>query len=121
VAAVLIVDDDPQTQDYLKTLLDKAGYKVLLADDGESAMEMVVEHQPDLVLLDIMMPGAHGYSVCNRIKSNDITKRIKVIFLTAKSFPADKRQADQVGADGYLVKPVASEDLLKSLREHLGE
>lgn len=113
---ILVVDDDPQAQEYLRDVLEKAGYRVSIAEDGRKALRMVVEQRPDLVLLDIMMPEVHGYSVCHQIKSNEATKGTKVVFLSAKSFPADRRQAEQVGADGFITKPISSQELLEALR-----
>jgi CheY-like chemotaxis protein len=118
---VLIVDDDEPTRDFMKQLVDSLGYKVLWAADGQAAMDIAVQSQPDLMLLDVMMPEKHGYSVCHSIKTDAVLKRIKVVFLTSKAFPADRRQAQEVGADDYIAKPVTRDQLGAVLKQHLGE
>lgn len=117
---ILIVEDDLNTQEFLKQVVEGAGYRVTLVGDGQAAMEAAIRTQPDLMLLDIMMPEMHGFAVCHRVKSDEALKRIKVVILSSKSFPADRRQADQAGADDYLSKPVTREALLIALRTHVG-
>ena len=117
---VLIVEDDLATQDLLRQMVAGEGYHVLVAGDGKTAFEAVVQSQPDLVLMDIMMPEMHGFAVCQKIKADELLKRTKVIFLSSKSFVADRRQAEQVGADDYLAKPVTPDQLAEALRRHLG-
>ncbi len=116
---VLIAEDDESTQELLKHIVAGAGYAVTTASDGQSALKAILNTQPDLVVLDIMLPEVHGYSVCHQIKSNDILKTIKVLMLSAKAFPADRRQAEEVGADGFMSKPVNASELLEKIKSLL--
>lgn len=116
---VLIADDDESTQELLKHIVSSAGYDVATASDGQAALKAVLNIRPDLVLLDIMLPEVHGYSVCHQIKSNELLRNIKVIMLSAKSFPADRRQAQEVGADAFLSKPINPSELVDRIKSFL--
>lgn len=102
---VLVADDEPDTLEMLRILLEKKGHEVLTATNGREAIDGVVNYQPDLVLLDIMMPEVDGSAVCQHIKRNDLLKRIKVILYTAKEKARGRELAKKAGADGYLDKP----------------
>ena len=112
---VLIAEDDDVTREMLRFIMQSAGYNVLTAADGKITLDEVVNHQPDLVLLDVMMPEVHGYSVCHKIKSDKVLNKIKVVFLTAKSFLADRRQAQSVGGDAFISKPVDPPVILETV------
>lgn len=102
----------------LGILVERLGFEVLTAKDGREAIEKVIDIQPDLVLLDIMMPEVDGSAVCRRIKSNDLLKRIKVILYTAKERVQGKEIAKKVGADAFIPKPfepVLLSDTIKDL------
>lgn len=119
MARILVADDDDNTLETLKAILESAGHKVELARDGQVALNAAIQAPPDLLLLDIMMPEIHGFSVCHKIKSEPALKGIKILILSSKSFPADRRQAENVGADGFLSKPVEPADLLKKINSLL--
>ncbi|HOW27556.1 MAG TPA: response regulator [Elusimicrobiota bacterium] len=121
MAKILITEDDESTRDLLKHIIESAGHTVTTAADGKQGLSAVVNDQPDLVVLDVMLPEVHGYSVCHQIKSNEILKNIKVMILSAKSFPADKRQAEEVGADAFLSKPPDPSELLATIQRLLNE
>lgn len=115
MAKILVADDDENVVEPLKIILEHAGHQVRVASDGKAALEAAIAMPPDLVLMDIMMPEMHGFMVCHEIKSHAALKGIKVLILSSKSFPADRRQAENVGADGFLSKPVQPEDLLAKI------
>lgn len=112
---VLIVDDEPNILLSLEFLMKKEGYYVFIARDGEEAFEILNREQPDIVLLDIMMPKVDGYQVCEFIKNNSFTAQTKVIFLSAKSKEVDVEKGYSVGADLYISKPFSTRDLVKKV------
>ncbi len=116
MANILVVEDDDSTREFLLHILGAAGYKVREAADGKAGLEAVARETPDLIVLDIMLPEVHGYSVCHQVKNNPATRHVKVLMLSAKSFAADRRQADEAGADGFLAKPVNTQDLLHHIK-----
>ncbi len=109
---IMIVDDIEENLQLLATHLFQHGYEVALAESGFSALELLQEVQPDLILLDIMMPGMDGVETCQQIKSNDTYKDIPIIFLTAKTDEDSVLNAFDVGAVDYLTKPVRIQELL---------
>ncbi|MBA3534862.1 MAG: response regulator [Ardenticatenales bacterium] len=118
-ADVLVVDDTPANLRVLITLLSEHGYQVRPAPSGKLALQAVESKKPDLVLLDVMMPGMDGYEVCARLKSNDETKEIPVIFLSAADETLNKVRAFALGAVDYITKPFQAEEVLVRLRTHL--
>lgn len=116
---VLIVDDDPGSIQILSRLL-MPEYGVRVAKNGEKALEIILsEERPDLILLDVMMPGMDGYEVCRRIKCNPETQDIPVIFLTAKSKTRDEEMGFDLGAVDYMTKPVSPSVALARVATHL--
>ena len=111
----LIVEDDPDITTLLTYILKKEGFTVTSVSDGETALSIVNEFKPDVVLLDLMLPKINGFEVCHRIKENIKTKDIKIVVVSAKNYHADINRAKKLGADEYLVKPFAKEDLIKIL------
>lgn len=111
---ILIVDDDRRITAMLRRGLAFAGYRPLTANDGEEALSMVLQDEPDLVILDIMMPGLDGWEVCRRLRSGG--SGIPVLMLTAKDEVQDRVKGLDLGADDYLVKPFALEELLARVR-----
>lgn len=103
---IMVVEDEQTTRRMLSFNLKQQGYDVVEAEDGDKAYETVVSEQPDLILLDIMMPGDNGFKVCERIRANPEFKDTPIIMLTARAGPADKKFAFKAGADDYLTKPV---------------
>jgi CheY-like chemotaxis protein len=115
----LVVEDDEATRELLKHVLTGAGHDVRTAEDGQLGLDAVAKEAPDLILLDIMLPEVHGFSVCHQVKSDPATKSVKVLMLSAKAFTADRRQAEEAGADGFLAKPVNPTELLQAIQNLL--
>lgn len=116
---ILVVDDEDHIRRILKFQLEKHGYRVVLAENGEVALEIVRRESPDLILLDLMMPRIDGFETCRRIRQNFQTSQIPVIILTAKSELPDKIKGLQDGANDYLIKPYSNEELLLRVRNVL--
>jgi DNA-binding response OmpR family regulator len=106
---VLVADDDPLIQRLVRTHLDRAGFRVLSAADGEEALDVAVAEQPDLIVLDLMLPKLDGFEVCKRIREFSL---VPVVMLTARGEQVDKLRGFEVGADDYLTKPFAPPELL---------
>lgn len=119
MAVILIVDDEEPIQELLKFNLEKEGYEVLLADDGPTALKIIEEKRPDLVILDVMLPGMNGLEVCNQLRQNSNVREIPVIMLTAKAEEIDKVLGLELGADDYLTKPFSPRELLARIRARL--
>ena len=116
---ILVVDDEDHIRRILKFQLEKHGYRVVLAENGEVALELVRRENPDLILLDLMMPRIDGFETCRRIRQNFQTSQIPIIILTAKSELPDKIKGLQDGANDYLIKPYSNEELLLRVRNVL--
>jgi len=117
--SILIVDDNPNNLEVLARILTDFGYQVAVALDGETAIEQVEYYQPDLILLDIMMPGIDGFETCRRLKANLLTAEIPIIFLTALSDSENKVNGLSMGAVDYISKPFQSEEVLARMKIHL--
>jgi DNA-binding response OmpR family regulator len=102
---VLVVDDERSIRMLCRVNLSASGMEVLEADDGHAGLELARRERPDLILLDVMMPGLDGWSVARELAADESTKDIPVIFLTARAEPADRRMGEQLGGVGYVVKP----------------
>jgi DNA-binding response OmpR family regulator len=111
---VLIAEDDLNIRLGLKDLLEAEGYQCLEAADGDAAWALFEQHRPDLVLLDIMMPGQDGYSLCRRIRQQD--QQLPVIFISAKSEEIDQVLGLELGADDYIKKPFGSREVVARIR-----
>ena len=118
---ILIVDDEPDIVNLTEKFLKLEGLKTITCSNGKEAMEIIEKRHEEiaLILLDIMMPGKSGYTVLEEIKENHTYDLIKVVLFTVKSFNEDVQKGKQLGADGYLTKPFAGKDLVKSIREFL--
>ena len=101
---ILIIDDSVTLRTIYKSVLEKEGYKVLVADDGEKGWAMVQSEKPQLVLLDLMLPKLHGFDILRNIRADDTTKKIPVIVLSSQGNPADVQKAIQLGANDSMVK-----------------
>ena len=117
--AVLVVDDTPNNIKLVGNILDNAGYSVKAATNGEQALSSLEKSLPDLILLDVMMPGMDGFETCRRLKANETTKDIPVIFLTAKNEVEDLTLGFEVGAVDYVTKPFNSKELLARVKTHI--
>lgn len=116
---ILIVDDTPTNIGVILSYLRDQGYKMLVAEDGESAIEQVAFVKPDLILLDIMMPGLNGFETCARLKANKETADIPVIFMSALNETVDKVRGFQLGAVDYITKPFQQEEVLARIKTHI--
>ena len=110
---VLVADDDPLIQRLVRTHLDRAGFRVLTAADGEEALDVAAADQPDLIVLDLMLPKLDGFEVCKRIREFSL---VPVVMLTARGEQVDKLRGFEAGADDYLTKPFAPPELLARVR-----
>ena len=108
---VLLVEDDPVQASATQEILAKAGYEVLWAEDGINAIKAVKAERPDIILLDIILPGMDGYDICRWLKLEETTKGIPVIMLTLKKEFSDKISGLHIGADDYLPKPYHEHEL----------
>lgn len=116
---VLIVDDEPNIVISLEFLLQREGYEVAVAADGEDALVKVKEFQPDLVLLDIMMPKKSGFEVCQEIRANPAWAGIRIVMLSAKGRDIEVQKGLAVGADDYMTKPFSTKELAARIRQLL--
>ncbi len=115
---VLIADDEPSILLSLEFLMNKAGYEVFIARDGNEALEIIEEHQPGIIVLDIMMPGMDGYEVCRFVKHTHWGQTgTKIIFLSARGSKEDIEYGLKQGADLYMTKPFSTRDLMGRIRE----
>ncbi|MEO1386360.1 MAG: response regulator [Cyanobacteria bacterium J06634_6] len=116
---ILIVDDNPTNLEVLSESLIQEGFQVAVAIDGESALEQISYHPPELILLDVMMPGIDGFETCRRLKENPDTYNIPVVFMTALSDAQNKVKGLSLGAIDYITKPFQHEEVLARVRVHL--
>ncbi len=117
---ILVVEDEESLLKLESILLSSKGYNVTGVMDGKSALEEVMTHRPDLVILDIMLPEIDGFEVCRRIRENPATSTIPVVMLTAKKNSQDVARGAEVGANAYLTKPFKSAKVIEVIEELLG-
>jgi DNA-binding response OmpR family regulator len=118
---ILIVDDEPSIIVPVQFLMEQNGYDVLVAFSGEEAMEVIEENQPDLILLDIMLPVIDGFEVCQRVRENPQWNKIKIILLTALGSDANVEKGLALGADAYITKPFSNIEIVDKVKELLEE
>ena len=116
---ILIVDDTPANLGVLVETLGATGYQLMVAEDGEEALAQTAQTQPDLILLDVMMPGIDGFETCRRLKARASTRDVPVLFMTALNETADKVKAFAAGGVDYITKPIEHEEALARVRTHL--
>jgi len=116
---ILIADDEPNIVSAVEFLLQRSGYEVRVARNGDEALKLVEECNPDLVLLDVMMPARSGYEVCKRIRERADWRHIKIIMLSAKGRDAEVNKGLTIGADLYVTKPFSTRDLMGKISELL--
>jgi DNA-binding response OmpR family regulator len=114
---ILLVDDEPNILLAVEFLLKKEGYTLSKAFDGQQALEKVITFQPDIVVLDVMMPGLDGFEVAHRIRNIDDCKNVCIIFLTAKGTKEDKLKGYGSGGEFYLTKPFENDELVRVVNE----
>ena len=117
---ILIVDDEPNIVVSLKYLLERGGYQVLVARDGQEAIDAIRHERPALVLLDVMMPKKSGHEVCAELRADDSLREVRVLMLSAKGRDTDVDKGLGVGADAYMTKPFSTRELAAKVAEMLG-
>jgi len=117
---ILTADDDPDIRELLAFRLERSGYTVLQAVDGEEALALALEHTPDLAVLDVMMPKMDGFEVVRRMRAEETTKGIPIIMLTARAQDSDVEEGFDAGADDYLRKPFSPQELRARVQSILG-
>lgn len=118
---ILIVDDEPNIVLALQFLMEQNNFDVDIASSGEGAIESIMRVVPDLILLDIMLPGIDGYEVCEIVRLNPKWKHSKIIFLTAKGCDVDVAKGMLLGADAYIIKPFSNAEVVEKVNVLLGE
>ncbi|HAV64780.1 MAG TPA: DNA-binding response regulator [Verrucomicrobiales bacterium] len=118
-ATVLVVDDIPANRNVLRQTLESDNYEVLLASDGATALHVAAKAAPDVILLDVMMPGIDGFETCRQLKAGQVTRNIPVIFISAQSETRSMIEGFQVGGVDYITKPFKAEEVLVRVRTHL--
>ena len=113
---ILVIDDEPDLVELVEFNLKKDGYEVIVAKNGQSGLEIAQKHVPDLIVLDLMMPGIDGLEVCRQLRGDPRTKQIPMIMLTAKSAEADRIVGLELGADDYVTKPFSPRELVARVR-----
>lgn len=112
---VLVIDDEPRMRDVIQRILKQEGYKVITAPDGETALRLIKETEPDVILLDLTMPGIDGREICHRVR--EFSTKIKVIYFTARAKPIDQLESKEFRseADAFISKPATSRRILSTV------
>jgi two-component system alkaline phosphatase synthesis response regulator PhoP len=118
---ILIVEDDPSFSRAISHMIGKEGYEVITASNGLAGLRMAKEDKPDLLILDVMLPGLDGFEICSRLRADSPTARLPIIMLSAKGQETDKTTGLKVGADVYLTKPVDRAVLLENITSLLAK
>ncbi|AFY57042.1 response regulator with CheY-like receiver domain and winged-helix DNA-binding domain [Rivularia sp. PCC 7116] len=111
MSTILVVEDGITDMQMISRYLEQAGYRVMGAKSSEEAQEKITENKPDVIFLDVILPGKSGFEICRELKDNPNTKTIPVVFCSTKNSDVDKMWGDMLGADAYISKPVQKEDL----------
>lgn len=119
MAKILLVDDEPEIRFLTRRMLEKEGHSVTEAENGEMALRMLQKDKPDLILLDVRMPGLNGWEVCRRIKADDKTKSIPVVMFTVRTSEEDIQKSVDYGANAHINKPFDKEELLELVENML--
>ena len=117
---ILVADDEPNIVISLEYLLKREGYTVVIARDGQEALEAIAREQPDLVLLDVMMPRKTGFEVCQAVRASEALQSTRILMLTAKGRDTDVAKGLALGADAYMTKPFSTRDLVQKVADMLG-
>ena len=117
---VLVADDDPDILALVRFRLEREGYDVVSAPDGQAALELALDHTPDLAVLDVMMPRLDGYEVTRRLREHEPTKAMPIILLTARVGESDLERGFELGADDYVTKPFSPQMLRQRVQAALG-
>lgn len=116
---ILIADDEPNILISLEFLMKREGFDVRIARDGIEALDAITGQRPDLVLLDVMMPGKTGFEVCQEVRAQDALKDVRILMLTAKGRDTDIAKGLALGADAYMTKPFSTRELVQKVRAML--
>jgi DNA-binding response OmpR family regulator len=116
---ILIVDDEPSIVVPIQFLMEQQGYNVIIAENGENALDVIFKYKPDLILLDIMLPGIDGYEICEILRLNPLYRDIKIIILTAKGREVEIAKGMALGADAYITKPFSNAEIVAKVKELL--
>lgn len=119
--SVLVVDDEPMARTLLRLMLVRAGFDVVEAEDGFDALDKLKDGLPDVMILDVMMPGIDGFVVCETVRSTPNTSDLPIIMLSAKTDLESVNKGLELGADKYLTKPISPEELTRQVRDVLQE
>ena len=115
----LIIDDDPSLRRFSQVVLERHGFEVCLADEGGEGLRQALINPPQLIILDIMMEGLHGFEVCKMLRANSALRRTAIIITSGRSYKPDIDKAMELGADSYIVKPFSPKELLETATEHI--
>ena len=116
---ILIADDEPDLLNAAKIMLERGGYQVVEATNGDEALERAISENPDLIILDVVMPGKNGLEVCKILKEKPQTRSIPILIYTVLGREEEKKLSKEAGADGFLVKPFTPDDLVSIVKKHL--
>jgi len=116
---ILIVDDEPGVVVPLQFLMEQQGYNIMTAQRGEDALDLIYQYKPDLVLLDIMLPGIDGYEVCEIVRLNPDYRDVKIVFLTARRSEVEIAKGLALGGDAYITKPFSNAELVALVKKLL--
>jgi two-component system, OmpR family, alkaline phosphatase synthesis response regulator PhoP len=117
--SVLVVDDEPNIALSLEYLMKGQGFDVRVARDGDAALEALNERQPDVMLLDVMLPKRDGYEVCQTVRANPEWKGIRIIMLTARGRAIEQEKGLALGADDYITKPFSTREVIERVRQYM--
>ena len=118
---VLIIDDDPTLRRLEQVVFERDGFEVSLASDGSEGVRLALMNPPNIIILDIMMEGLHGFEVCKMLRANSSIRHTAIIITSGKSFKPDIDKAMELGADSYVVKPFSPKELLKIAIQYMNE
>ena len=116
---ILIVDDEPGIVVPVQFLMEQQGYNAMIAERGDDALDLIYQYKPDLVLLDIMLPGIDGYEICEIVRLNPEYRDVKIVFFTAKGRETEIAKGLALGADAYITKPYSNAELVAKVKELL--
>ena len=119
MASILIVDDSPTETHVLKGMVEKHGYKVSTADNGEAGIELAKKAKPDLILMDVVMPGMNGFQAARKISNDPVTKHIPIIIVSTKDQDTDRHWGLRQGASEYVTKPAQEKELIGKIKQLL--
>lgn len=118
--SILVVDDEPMARDLLRLMLERSGFKIIEAVDGYDALEKISQHRPDLIILDVMMPGIDGFEVCRTLRAQPDTAELPIIMLSARTQAKSIQEGLDSGANRYLSKLISRKELVQNIKDALG-